>query len=81
MIGYIVIFLLTWLQDWVVFIDDYMPELIFAVVGLAFLITLGLTMLEFLVIHAFCQYCLVSAGIVLVMFILAILYLRSDRKG
>lgn len=81
MIGYITIFLLAWLQDWVHFIDDYMPELMIAVVGMAFLITLGLTLLEFFVIHAFCQYCLISAGIVLVMFILAIMYLRSSRKA
>jgi uncharacterized membrane protein len=32
------------------------------------------------VIHAFCQYCLVSAAIITVMFILAISYLLASRR-
>ncbi len=61
-------------------IEDNLPELLFGVVGLAFLFTLGLTGLEMFVIHAFCQYCLYSAAVVLVMFILAIGYLVGSRK-
>ncbi len=81
LIGYIIIFLLAWLQDWVAIIDDYMPELMTAVVGLAFLFTLGLTLLELFVIHAFCQFCLISAGIILLMTILAASYLISSRRS
>lgn len=81
LIGYAVIFLAAWLQDWVDFVDDYMPEIMLALTTIAFLFTLGLTLLEALVIHAFCQYCVYSAVIVLVMFILSILYLRSEKRA
>lgn len=81
LIGYAGIFLLTWLQDWVDLVDEYMPELMVAVTGLAFLFTLWLTALELLVIHAFCQYCVYSAVIVTVMFVLALLNLRSFRRA
>ena len=80
LLGYAVIFLMVWLQDWIRLIEDNLPELLVGVVGLAFLFTLGLTALEMFVIHAFCQYCLYSAGVVLVMFILAIVYLVGSRK-
>jgi uncharacterized membrane protein len=78
--GFAVIFLVVWLQDWIELVEDYLPELVIGIVGLAFLFTLGLTALEFFVIHAFCQYCLYSAAIVIVMLILAISYLLSGRK-
>jgi len=80
LLGYAVIFLMVWVRDWFSVIADNLPELIFGVVGLAFLFTLGLTLLELLVIHAFCQYCLYSAVIILIMFILAILYLVGSRR-
>lgn len=80
LVGYAAIFTLIWLQDWFEFVADNMPELLMGMVGLAFLFTLGLTALELLVIHAFCQYCLYSAAIVLIMFVLAILYLIKSRK-
>ncbi len=78
--GYASIFLLVWLRDWIQFIEDYLPELLAGFVGLAFLFTLGLTSLELLVIHAFCQYCLYSAAIVTLMFILTISYLIGSRR-
>lgn len=81
LVGYVFIFATTWLQDWIHFVDDYMPELLLALTGIAFLFTLGLTLLEALVIHAFCQYCIYSAVIVLVMFILAISYLRARKRA
>ena len=40
----------------------------------------GLTLLELAVIHAFCQYCLYSAAIVLVMLILAISLIVSRNR-
>ena len=58
LLGYAIIFLMVWLRDWIMLIEDNLPELLFGVVGLAFLFTLGLTGLEMFVIHAFCQYCL-----------------------
>jgi uncharacterized membrane protein len=80
LIGYVTIFFVVWIREWVDFVADNLPELIMGVVGLAFLFTLGLTALEILVIHAFCQYCLYSAAVILVMFILAIIYLVQSRK-
>jgi uncharacterized membrane protein len=75
--GYAVIFLLTWLRDWSATIDEYLPELMAGVTGIAFLFTAYLTALEIFVIHAVCRYCLVSAGVITMMFILAISYLRA----
>lgn len=80
MLGYAIIFLLVWLQDWIPFIEDNLPEILGGVVGLAFLFTLGLTALELLVIHAFCQYCLYSAVIVLLMLLFAISFIWSRRN-
>ncbi len=81
LIGYVTIFLSVWLSNWSETIDDYIPEIMFALTTLAFLFTLGLTLLEALVINAFCQFCLYSAGIVLVMFILALSLLISERRS
>lgn len=80
LLGYAAIFLLVWIQEWIEFVADNMPELMFGIVGLALLFTLGLTFLEMFVIHAFCQYCLYSAAIILVMFILTIIFLIRSRK-
>jgi uncharacterized membrane protein len=75
--GYAVIFLLTWLRDWDFPLMDYLPELMVAVTGFAFLFSLGLTLLELFVIGAFCQYCVISAGLVTLLFGLSISYLRT----
>lgn len=75
--GYALIFLLAWLKDFVHLIDDYLPELMVGITGLALLFTLYLTALELFVIHAICRYCVVSAIFVMVMFVLAAVYLRS----
>ncbi len=75
--GYVFIFMLVWLQDWVSFIDDYLPEIMVGVTGIALLFSLWLTALEAFVIHAFCRYCVVSAVIILIMFALAVSHLRS----
>jgi len=79
--GYAVIFLLTWLQDWDIALMEYLPELMVAVTGFAFLFSLGLTLLEVFVIGAFCQYCVYSAVLVTLLFGLSISYLRAVNKG
>lgn len=80
LVGYTVIFLLTWLPPWNSAIDRYLPQLLLGVIGLALLFTVGLTALEVFVIHAVCRYCLVSAGIILAMFLLALSnYRHADR--
>lgn len=80
LLGYASIFIVVWLQEWIPLVEDNLPELVIGLVSLAFLFTLGLTALELFVIHAFCQYCLYSAAIVTVMFILAISYVLSSRR-
>jgi uncharacterized membrane protein len=80
LLGYASIFLVVWLGNWSDTIEEYMPELLVGLVGIAFVITLGLTALEMLVIHAFCQFCLYSAAIVLVMSILAVSLIVSRNR-
>jgi uncharacterized membrane protein len=81
LVGYAVIFLLTWLPDWLPSLERYLPELSVGVIGLAVVFTAGLTALEIFVIHAVCRYCLISAGIIIVMFVLAISYLRQVGRA
>ena len=81
LVGYITIFLSIWLKDWIDFIDDYIPEIMLGLTGIAFLFTAFLTSLEIFVIHAYCRYCLMSGGIIVIMLILAITYLRSANKA
>ena len=80
LVGYAVIFLITWLAEWFSAVDDYLPELLIGTTGLAVVFTIGLTALEIFVIHAVCRYCLISAAIILVMFILAISYLHEVNR-
>lgn len=80
LIGYVGIFLLTWLRDWWPALDEYLPELLVGVTGLGLLFTGWLTALELFVIHAFCRYCLVSAAFILVMFGLSVSYLREVNR-
>lgn len=80
LIGYVAIFGVVWLREWVPLIDENLPELLTGLVGLAFVFTLGLTLLEAFVIGAFCQYCIVSAGIILAMTILTVHYLIASRR-
>jgi uncharacterized membrane protein len=77
MAGYIGIFLVTALKDWDWLRVSYLPEILVALNGLAFLFTLVLTLLEAFVIHAFCLYCVISAIFITIMFGLSISYLRD----
>ena len=77
LVGYAVIFLLVWLRELDFALMDYLPELMVGVTGFAFLFSLGLTGLELFEIGAFCQYCVVSAVLVTIMFGLSLSYLRS----
>lgn len=79
--GYAAIFLIIWLRAWVNVIDDYLPEILVGLIGIAFLFSVYLTGLELFVIHAICRYCVVSAIIVTVMLVLAVGFLRSVSAG
>lgn len=76
-VGYTAIFALIWLRAWLPIVDDYLPEALVGVTGIAFLFSLYLTALELFVIHALCRYCVVSAVIVALMFGLSLSFLRS----
>ena len=77
--GYALIFLAVWLMDWEL-VGDYLPEILLGLTGFAFLFSLILTGLELFVIHAFCRYCVVSAILVTIMFVLSISFLRSPQE-
>lgn len=77
--GYAVIFLVIWGRDWWAPLAANLRELIVGLTGVAFLFSLALTALEVFVIHALCRYCLVSATIVTIMFVLALSFARSPR--
>lgn len=77
LVGYAAIFLITWAKNWLVVVEDYLPELLIGLTAVAFLFSLGLTGLELFVIQAICRYCVVSAVIITIMFLLSIHYIRS----
>ncbi|KAA3665534.1 MAG: hypothetical protein DWQ04_00110 [Chloroflexi bacterium] len=77
LIGYIAMFLAIWLDDWIPLLSDYLPEIMVGMSSLALVFTLWLTGLELFMIGAFCQYCVVSAVFIIIIFGLAISYLRS----
>jgi uncharacterized membrane protein len=77
LVGYALIFLTIWLSSWWPKLDDYLPELVLGLTGAALLFTVGLTGLEIFVIHAFCRFCIYSAIIIVIMFGLAVSYIRS----
>jgi uncharacterized membrane protein len=81
LLGYAIMFLMVWLKDWWPLLDDYLPELMLGITSTALLFTLGLTALELFVIHAVCSYCLVSAIIVLITFLLSVSYVRNLAAG
>jgi uncharacterized membrane protein len=81
LLGYAVIFVITWLKDWWSLLDDYLPEIMLALTGFAFLFSLGLTGLELFVIGAICRFCVLSSLIMTIMFVLAISYLRAVNRA
>lgn len=56
-----------------------LPKLMLALTGWGVLFTGWLNYLEGFVIHAWCEWCLFSAGMVLVLFILSVLDWREHR--
>jgi uncharacterized membrane protein len=80
LMGYAALFLLIWLKDWIPLLEDNIPELIVGLTGLALIFSLGLTSIELFVIRAICRFCVISAGIIVIMFILAVGNLRMSRS-
>jgi len=81
LLGYALIFLVSWLKDWWSLLDDYLPEIMAALTGFAFLFSLGLAGLEVFVIEAICRFCVLSALIVTIMLLLSISYLRAVNRA
>ncbi|MFN2224345.1 MAG: vitamin K epoxide reductase family protein [Candidatus Promineifilaceae bacterium] len=81
LLGYALIFLVAWLKDWWLLLDDYSPEIMVALTGFAFLFSLGLTGLELFVIGAICRFCVLSALIITIMFALSASYLRAVNRA
>ncbi len=77
LVGYAFLFLVPWLAPFWPWLEEYAPEVMVGLTGFALIFTLGLTGLELFVIKAICRYCVVSAGLIVVMFGLAMGYLRS----
>lgn len=78
-VGYIVIFLSTWLPSWVPMLQDWVKYLLFLFTGFGVAFTGYLTYIEAFVLKAWCLYCVYSAVIILLMFFLSISYLRSRQ--
>jgi uncharacterized membrane protein len=81
LIGYASLFLLAWAKDWLETVEDYLPEMLVGLTAVAFLFSLALTGLELFVIHAICRYCVVSAVITTVIFVLSLHYLRAVNRS
>ncbi len=81
LLGYALIFLVAWLKDWWSLLDDYLPEIMVALTGFAFLFSLGLTGLELFVIEAICRFCVLSALIITIMLVLSVSYLRAVNRA
>ncbi len=77
LVGYGALFLAVWLADWWPWLRRNLAEVLLGLGGLGFLFSLWLTGLELFVIHAFCRYCLVSAGLSTLIFLLALSHLRA----
>lgn len=57
-----------------------MSRLLALVSGVGFLVTVSLTYLELFVIHAICQWCVMSAIIVTLIFLVSVLDLRTGHR-
>lgn len=79
LIGYAGIFLITWLKNWSEWLEQNLPTILLTLCGFAFLASLALTGLEIFIIHAICRYCVVSAIIATLMFLLSISSWRADQ--
>ena len=81
LIGFALIFLTIWLNGLFPVLEQWLPETMVALTGLAFLFSLGLTGIELFVLQAICRYCVMSAAIVTMMFTLALGHLYALNRG
>jgi uncharacterized membrane protein len=79
LIGAVAYFTVFSLATLAVFRYQFVEKLLAVVVGLMFLTTLWLIYLQAFVIRSFCQFCLLSALVTIVMGILVILSSRTKR--
>jgi uncharacterized membrane protein len=78
---YVVMFCLALVSLQVRYADSYsMSKLLVFVSGVGFVFSAWLTFLELFVIHAICQWCVISAIIVTLIFVVALLDLRTGHR-
>ena len=81
LVGYATIFLVIWLADFWSWLRENLSKVLVALTGFAFLFSVGLTILELFVIKAICRYCVLSAILVTIMFVLAFVYQRNLNRA
>ncbi len=81
LLGYSAIFGVIWLRDWLPIIEQKLHIILLILVGGALAFTAYLSALEAFVIGAWCQYCLYSAAIIIVMFMLAVSYWYASSRA
>jgi len=80
-VGYLVILAALLLETTTNPLADYAPMLVFGAALIGLLYSLYLTYLEFFVIVAICPYCVSSAVIITLIFILSIFRLTGTASG
>jgi uncharacterized membrane protein len=79
---YVVTFVVAFIGTFPKYVAERNVSLVLAVLtGVGVLFSAWLTALELFVIHAICQYCVVSAILVTVMFVVSVQDLRAFRRA
>ncbi len=79
-LSYLVLILLILFRSKIQFVRQYGKALIFGVGLFGFLFSLYLTALEFFVIKAFCQWCVVSALCMTVIFVASVFLVKQKQN-
>jgi len=85
LIGLLGFLLLLGLAAWRLCWQDrsprWLPAILALVAGLGLLFELGMTWVEFFIIHALCPYCLVALGLIAASFVAAVVAWRAQRAS
>ena len=78
--AYIIIILLLFLEPRGAFWREYSPIIVFGMVLAGFLYSIYLTYIEIYVLRAICPYCVVSAVVMLVLFVVSLIRLFLTQR-
>ncbi len=81
MIGYISMFTVIWLRNWLPQAENVLLYLLYAMIAVALLFSAYLAYLEEFVIGAWCQYCLYSGAVVIMMSILSVWHFFGRKRS